>query len=108
MLPNMMNRCARAGRILRGLSIIAVALLAACDPSGTPVTPDTEGVTSLSLSIVDGSAGGNPDFWFLPPVAENPNGEPEFDPQEFNPNLFPLVDVCEVQNLTPPPRIRLH
>ena len=63
-----------------------------------PVTPDTEGVFSLSRSIIDGSsAGGNPDFWFLPPVAENPVDEFEFDPQEFNPNLFPLVDICEVQ-----------
>ena len=93
----MTSRWARAGGILRGLPTIAVALLAACDPSGMPVTPDTEGVFTLSRSISDGSSeGGNADFWFLPPVAENPGDELEFDPQEFNPNLFPLVDICKV------------
>src|SRR5204863_9009530 len=38
--------------------------------------------------------GGNPDFFFLPPMVANPSNNPNFQAADFNPNLIPTVQVC--------------
>ncbi|HSH75805.1 MAG TPA: hypothetical protein VLA09_08990, partial [Longimicrobiales bacterium] len=49
------------------------------------------------LAISDGAhAGGNPDFFFLPPLAPDPSGHPMFDPDAFDPAPSPRVEICEV------------
>jgi Galactose oxidase, central domain len=48
------------------------------------------------FALQDGAHnGGNPDFFFLPPMVGNPSGNPEFDPGQFNPGLAPTVVVCD-------------
>lgn len=75
----------------RALAAATLLVLAGCvdvnptDPSTSPASP--------SLAILDGSTGGSPDFYFLPPISDiNPNPV-----GTFNPNLLPAVSVCELE-----------
>lgn len=72
--------------------VLFLALLTACERSPDLLPPDLrDGPPHPSPDFVDGSVdGGNPHFFFLPPIAER---EPEFD-RSFNPELRPAVDVC--------------
>ena len=74
--------------------LVAVALLgavAAC-ASGDQTRPE---LGPPSFAIVDGTrSGGNPDFFFLPPMVNDPSGNPNFQAADFNPSLIPLVKVC--------------
>lgn len=69
-----------------------VVTLAACRES-TPVQPRQTGVQAL---IVDGAHSGNPNFFFLPPLVPDPSGSPNFIAGQFNPNLAPFVEVCQL------------
>jgi hypothetical protein len=48
--------------------------------------------------VSDGSQMGdhNPDFFWLPPLVRNPVNHPNFEPGEFNPNLQPHIEVCQL------------
>ena len=73
-------------------SLVAAALLTACfgDSSTGPGSPP-------NTMISDGSReGGNPNFFFLPPLVPNPSGDEDFDAGEFNGSWSPVVEVCEV------------
>src|SRR5437764_1017828 len=76
------------------LACLAVLLLTACSdqqPLQPPAGP------APSALIMDGAHhGGNPDFFFLPPLAADPSGGPNFDPGKFNPNLAPTAEVCRL------------
>ena len=75
------------------LAATALFLVVACH-GDRAVTPD---VASPSFALSDGTRlGGNPDFFFLPPVVPNPSGNDNFDAGEFNPDLLPVVNVCEL------------
>ncbi len=75
------------------LACLAVLLLTACRDQ-QPLQPPTGRPTAL---IMDGAHhGGNPDFFFLPPLAADPTGGPNFDPGKFNPNLSPTAEVCRL------------
>jgi hypothetical protein len=52
--------------------------------------------------ISDGAHGttGNPDFFFLPPMVPNPRRNPNWNVGAFNPNLSPVIDICEVEATT--------
>ena len=73
-------------------SLAAAALLTACfgESSTGPGSPP-------STMISDGSRdGGNPNFFFLPPLVPDPSGDSDYDAGEFNGSWSPVVEVCEV------------
>lgn len=74
----MTNHMTRAGLVL------ATALLAAC---GGERAPTTRPYTVLS----DARSGGAPGFFFLPPVARQPAGDPANDP-----GLSPVVEIASL------------
>jgi hypothetical protein len=79
-------------RILLLLSPICV-LFAACQEPRSPT-----GVTPPSALLRDGAHnGGNPHFFFLPPLVS----QPRFS-GVFNPNLKPVVVICELDVSTTP------
>lgn len=77
----------------RALAVLGLAALGACardtaGPSHLPGSGDPQFVIS------DGSRpGGNPDFFFLPPMVSNPSNDPDFTEDGFNPNLGPAITV---------------
>ena len=76
------------GAVLGALSVL---VLSSCVDSDV-VSPDLDAPIAPSLAIMDGSSGGNEDFYFLPPLA---SGAPSLI-GEFNPYLLPSVRVCEL------------
>ena len=75
----------------------AVALVCACT-SDTVHPPIGQPLASFS----DGTHEGNPDFFFLPPIFKHPTSHPNFSPGEFNANVRPTVEICELAPLVPP------
>src|SRR5947207_2735517 len=74
------------------LACLAVLLLTACSDQ-QPLQPPAG--SRPSALIMDGAHhGGNPDFFFLPTLAADPTGGPNFDAGKFNPNLAPTAEVC--------------
>ncbi len=74
---------------------LSVALVAGCQDASLPTFVDQFDVPLLD--IVDGAHGddGNVDFFFFPPIAPLPIDDPGFEADEFNPNLSPLVQICD-------------
>ena len=75
---------------------VSIAGLAACSAGDT-----TRSTYVPSTTISDGAhqqafndPNGNPDFFFLPTMVENPINDPDFDPDDFNGKLLPTVEVC--------------
>ena len=65
---------------------VTCALLVACqDQEPTRVSP------GMSADFSDGRAGGNPHFFFLPPLVSRPTFS-----GTFNPSLHPVVEICEL------------
>ena len=79
--------------------LAALALVVACQDQKAPTAP-TERKAPLDPSkmISDGAHGGNPDFFFLPPMVANPVNSPNFEPGKFNATLAPSlsVDICQL------------
>lgn len=73
------------------LLVLSAAFVVACgdDHSGVPTA-----AVPLNLSISDGASGGNTEFFFFPPLADNPTGGPNFDAGAFNEYLNPFVRIC--------------
>jgi hypothetical protein len=69
-----------------------LVFLAACGGDRPPTSPGVPLAPSLQLS--DGRSGGNKDFFFLPPLAANPSGHPNFSAGQFNAKLKPTVEIC--------------
>src|SRR3990172_2083395 len=88
----------RVMRRLTPLALAGAALIVACQDTQVPTTPD---VLAPSMDVSDGahqpSEGpfSNPDFFFLPPLVHDPSTNPDFEPAEFNPQLAPVVRICE-------------
>jgi hypothetical protein len=85
-------------------------LLVACERDEAPTeVPPIEPPSIIS----DGAQGGNPDFFFLPPLVPNPVNHPDFhnpdEADEFNGDLIPVVEICQLTgdpsdlSLPPPP-----
>lgn len=68
---------------------LAVAMLGGCRDSQRPIAEP-------SFAISDGSSGGNTEFFFYPPLAANPSGDPNFDAGAANPFLAPFAKICEL------------
>lgn len=75
---------------------LPVALLAlpwlACSETDPTAPGPTPAAVFSTAPVVDGSLGGNPHFFFLPPlIGGNPNAD-----GEFNPDLLPVVEICQL------------
>lgn len=95
-------------RALGRLPVFVAALgllgLTACQPDSTSMTspageeasegPET-GAPDPAFARSDGASGGNPAVWFLPPLVPNPQGDPEFEPDKFNPDLDVDIRIFE-------------
>jgi hypothetical protein len=80
--------------------LLVLALLAAgvgCTDTKQPTEPLAP--TDASKLISDGANGGNPDFFFLPPLVKNPVNNPNYEAGHFNPTLQPVltVEICLLQ-----------
>lgn len=74
-------------------SLAALAALYACgrDDSTGP------SATRPAAIISDGTrSGGNPNFFFLPPLLPDPSADADFSAGEFNGGWRPIVELCEV------------
>lgn len=84
------------GRSLLALSVLSLAL--ACEgnqqPMGLKVPND------LPKIISDGAHGGNPDFFFLPPMVPLPLNNPNWELGKFNKTLKPglRIEICELNS----------
>ena len=76
-------------------AVVLVAVVATCSDPRHPTSPSAALVAANPLAVVsDGSQpGGNPDFFFLPPLAGDPSSGSNFEPGKFNPRLDPVVQV---------------
>ena len=92
------------------LSLAAVSAAVACHSDRSIAPNPAAGRPGISTALVDGSHGGNPHFFFLPPMV--PPRLPRFS-GVFDPTLTPDVAICTVQTngtcpevahfTTPPP-----
>ena len=83
------------GRGLLALAVLSLAL--ACEGNQQPTGPNAP--VDGSQVISDGTrAGGNPDFFFLPPLVRNPSSNSNFERGKFNNALQPSlsVEICEL------------
>jgi hypothetical protein len=86
------------GRRLCALS--ALALVVACQDQKVPTALTGRSAPgNPSALISDGAHGGNPDFFFLPPMVSNPVNNPNFEPGKSNNTLAPSlsVEICLLQ-----------
>lgn len=78
----------------RGLAVaglvLAPLLLSSC-LDDQPVGPDGLDVAPPAAAVIDGSTGGNPAFYFLPPLVKKPKIVGTFDG-----SLAPAMRVCEL------------
>lgn len=75
--------------------LLAALALGACGDSTAP-SPRLRDPSAPTAMLNDGSKGGNPDFFFLPPVAPNPSADEDYSPGQFAGGWKPVVSVCEV------------
>jgi CARDB len=73
------------------LAVGALALLVACQSDNT-----LRSIDGPMYAVSDGAHHGNPDFFFLSPLFNNPNRDPNFEPTAFNGALRPAVEICEL------------
>lgn len=85
------------GRRLLILSVLSVTL--GCQDHNAPTAPADKAPPPPSSMISDGANGGNPDFFFLPPMVPNPVNDPNYEAERFNDALGPrlTVEVCLLQ-----------
>ena len=79
------------------LAVPALLLAMACE---NPQQPDRLAAPhDPSHLISDGAHGGNPDFFFLPPMVASPDNDPNYEVGAFNATLGPslTVEICELQ-----------
>jgi hypothetical protein len=86
-------------RRLLALSVLAFAF--GCRDQKLPTAPTGPSApTDPSAIISDGAHGGNPDFFFLPPMVPLPLHNPNFELGKFNNTLQPSlkIDICELKS----------
>jgi Tol biopolymer transport system component len=71
------------------LLVLGGLVLAGCQDD-RPLAPGEGPLAAIS----DGAhSGGNPDFFFLPPLVGDPSSDPNFDPGMFNGRLHPVLSI---------------
>ncbi|HEX9084245.1 MAG TPA: hypothetical protein VF836_05875, partial [Gemmatimonadaceae bacterium] len=86
------------GRRLLTLAVLALAF--ACEDQKAPTGPaGLKPPANPSAMISDGAHGGNPDFFFLPPLVANPENSPNYDRGKANNALEAslAVEICELK-----------
>ena len=86
------------GRRLLTLSVVALVLACADDSASTG--PTSRGAPPNPAGIIsDGANGGNPDFFFLPPMVSSPVGDPNYEAGKGNSSLARslTVEICLLQ-----------
>jgi hypothetical protein len=78
-------------RALTPLAVGTLVFLAGCLSDN--LTRSTDGPM---YAVSDGAHHGNPDFFFLPPLFNNPSKDPNYEPAAFNGTLRPAVEICEL------------
>src|SRR6185369_13651907 len=79
-----------------GLGLLAA--VAACQ-AGDQTRPQDNG-PSYVISDGNHSNGANldnPDFFWLPPMVKDPSKTKNFDVGKFNPDLLPVITICELE-----------
>lgn len=85
------------------LVVIAVATLALTTCDGEPLPTEVAGAAP-QMAISDAAhSGGNPGFFFLPPLVPDPSRHPAFDSLGFDASHTPEVRICVVENDRCPP-----
>jgi hypothetical protein len=75
---------------------VLVASLSTCDDEPLPTDPVPAPPTA---AISDGAhLGGNPGFFFLPPLVPDPSAHEDFDADGFDPTRLPLVEICALDD----------
>jgi hypothetical protein len=72
------------------LALVSVAVWVGCDTKEDPVNPD---VPEPSFDISDAPRGGNPHFYWLPPMVKRPRPEGVFDASVAS---VVAVEICEI------------
>jgi hypothetical protein len=85
----------------RTFRVAALVFAAACGTGD--VTDSTRPLPLNPLSAIQDGAnsGGNPDFFFLPPMVDNPSGNPNFLNNGLNASLLPTVTITIPPSTTP-------
>jgi hypothetical protein len=87
-------------RRLLALSILAIAF--ACAGNDSPTAPGIVKSVPLDTTAIlsDGAHGGNPDFFFLPPLVPPPFRNANFELGKFNNTLKPSlrIEICELSS----------
>jgi hypothetical protein len=81
----------------RILVCLTLAAASGCKGGDALSRPTLDPSSPPARTISDGShSSGNPDFFFLPPMVDNPNQSRNWDAGEFKGDLQPSVVVCEL------------
>lgn len=85
---------------MKGRNLLALPALVFALSCGRDQQPMGPGVPSGPSEVIrDGAHGGDPDFFFLPPLVPSPIGNPNFELEEFNNTLGPSlrIEICELR-----------
>jgi hypothetical protein len=83
----------------RLLTLAVLAFVVACEDHKAPTDPaGLKAPSDPSMLISDGAHGGNPDFFFLPPLLPNPSTSPNYEVGRANTTLASAltVEICEL------------
>lgn len=72
------------------IAVVLVTVLLSCREDFEPTAPEPPELLPLSLEISDGAHGGNPHFFWLPPMVPEPSYSGTFDA-----SLSPVVTICQ-------------
>lgn len=75
------------------LPLVGAACILVFGCRGDTASPN---VDTPMYAVSDGAHNGNPDFFFLPPLFQNPNTSPNYEPTAANMSLKPAVEICEL------------
>ena len=96
------GRLARLTRFT--LLAVLAAGVAACGDSALPTASDDGSgidIPDPSFAQSDGSTGGSDYVWFLPPLVPNPAGDPDYEPDKFDPTLDVTIEIFECTSSEP-------
>jgi len=85
--------------IRRPLALSVLAIVFGCEGHQAPTAPTARSVPyDPSEVLSDGAHGGNPDFFFLPPLVPLPLNNPNFELGKFNNTLGPSIriEICKL------------
>ena len=85
---------------VRTLFLFSLATLAACSDND-PTRPDRSILNGPAAAVSDGSTGGNPDFWFLPPMVDNPTGNPLYLDHGATTSVPAMVQITDITSGLP-------